>query len=329
MSYTDILGRVYTQQELEDMECVSENIAFRSLDLAGSNIGRLPNNLKVQNDLNLLGATGLTRLPDGLAVGGDLVLDDSTVEVLPDGLHVGKNLWAGNSPVTRLPNNLKVGGTLDLCYEHWRLESIGTDIVVDTLNTNSVHFITNRIKCRNLYLTESNEEDFDCANIEVISYGYANPYADRVVIKNLHCPEFDLLLQKNCTAHIQNSKFDTMSVEPRVDDAYHSELNLFLTLSQVNASSISVLRRPFLSSLKINLGLSITDTQARLSLKEKSSPNAKIYFSSLVLQGDLAVALEASAGEVVLPDYGLVYGDVVCAFPLPKRFCVFGNLSTS
>ncbi len=65
-----------------------------SLDLRGTGITALPDNLTVGGSLDLRG-TGITALPDNLTVGGYLDLENCT-------------------GITALPDNLTVGGYLDL-----------------------------------------------------------------------------------------------------------------------------------------------------------------------------------------------------------------------
>ena len=67
--------------------------------------------------LDLEGCTGLTSLPDGLAVGGSLDLEGCTgLTSLPDGLAVSGNLYLrGCTGLTSLPEGLTVSGSLYLC----------------------------------------------------------------------------------------------------------------------------------------------------------------------------------------------------------------------
>ena len=63
------------------------------LDLSGSKIMSLPDNLYIRGILGLVRCANLTSLPEGLKVGGDL------------NLHMSKN-------ITSLPKGLKVGGDI-------------------------------------------------------------------------------------------------------------------------------------------------------------------------------------------------------------------------
>ena len=86
-----------------------------SLDLRGTGITALPDNLTVGDSLDLRG-TGITALPDNLTVGGSLYLENCTgITALPDNLTVGGSLYLENcTGITALPDNLTVGGSLYL-----------------------------------------------------------------------------------------------------------------------------------------------------------------------------------------------------------------------
>ena len=84
-----------------------------SLDLRGTQITSLPDNLTVGGGLNLEG-TRVTSLPDNLTVGGSLDLCGTRITSLPDNLTVGGYLNLCGTRVTSLPDNLTVGGGLNL-----------------------------------------------------------------------------------------------------------------------------------------------------------------------------------------------------------------------
>ena len=83
------------------------------LDLSGTEITALPDNLTVGGGLDLSG-TEITALPDNLTVGGWLDLSGTEITALPDNLTVGGWLYLSNTNITALPDNLTVGGWLDL-----------------------------------------------------------------------------------------------------------------------------------------------------------------------------------------------------------------------
>jgi hypothetical protein len=83
------------------------------LVLVGTPITSLPDNLMVRGDLNLRG-TNITSFPDNLTVGESLYLRGTNITSLPDNLTVGGDLDLRNTPITSLPDNLTVGGWLDL-----------------------------------------------------------------------------------------------------------------------------------------------------------------------------------------------------------------------
>ena len=83
------------------------------LDLSGTGITALPDNLTVGGYLDLRG-TGITALPDNLTVGGSLYLSGTGITALPDNLTVGGYLDLRGTGITALPDNLTVGDSLDL-----------------------------------------------------------------------------------------------------------------------------------------------------------------------------------------------------------------------
>jgi hypothetical protein len=84
-----------------------------ALDLRGTAITALPDNLTVGGSLYLRG-TAITALPDNLTVGGSLYLRGTAITALPDNLTVGGALDLEGTAITALPDNLTVGGYLDL-----------------------------------------------------------------------------------------------------------------------------------------------------------------------------------------------------------------------
>ena len=64
----------------------------RHLDLEGTKITSLPDNLSVGGDLYLRG-TNITSLPDNLSVGGSLYLRGTKITALPDNLSVGREIY--------------------------------------------------------------------------------------------------------------------------------------------------------------------------------------------------------------------------------------------
>jgi len=84
-----------------------------SLDLCGTGITALPENLMVGGSLDLRG-TGITALPKNLTVGGWLDLRGTGITALPENLTVGGSLDLCDTKITSLPENLTVGDWLDL-----------------------------------------------------------------------------------------------------------------------------------------------------------------------------------------------------------------------
>jgi hypothetical protein len=88
----------------------------KNLIFIGAGLTRLPQGLKISGNLNLTDCTGLNRLSEELKVGGDLILRNCTGLIkLPEGLKVGGSLeLASCTGLTELPEGLKVGGYLGL-----------------------------------------------------------------------------------------------------------------------------------------------------------------------------------------------------------------------
>ena len=101
-----------------------------NLDLRGTAITSLPDNLVVGDWLDLYG-TAITSLPDNLVVGGWLDLSYTAITSLPDNLVVGGSLCLCYTAITSLPDNLVVGGLLDLSYT--AITSLPDNLVVGGL----------------------------------------------------------------------------------------------------------------------------------------------------------------------------------------------------
>jgi hypothetical protein len=86
-----------------------------NLDLYGTTITSLPNDLKVGGELDLR-RSKIKTLPDNLKIKGDLYLNDTPIKTLPKGLEVVGDLDLTDTKIETLPNDLKVGGYLDLMH---------------------------------------------------------------------------------------------------------------------------------------------------------------------------------------------------------------------
>ena len=109
-----ILGREIAElAEREPRRVVFDRGLIQSVDLIGTNITSLPDNLYVGGYLDLYGI-GIAKLPDNLHVDGGLNLANTAITSLPDNLHVGGYLDLRGTRITKLPDNLHVGFRLDL-----------------------------------------------------------------------------------------------------------------------------------------------------------------------------------------------------------------------
>jgi hypothetical protein len=80
---------------------------------SGSELQRLPANLRVEGNLYLKDMPNLVELPARLQVGGDLaIFRCPKLESLPDGLQVGGELSVMDTPIRTLPQDLRVKGKL-------------------------------------------------------------------------------------------------------------------------------------------------------------------------------------------------------------------------
>jgi hypothetical protein len=85
----------------------------QTLDLSKSAILRLPRGLWVGRSL-VADFTDLRSLPEGLRVGGSLDLEGSQVRALPRDLTLGRSLVLANTPISTLPEDFRLKGSLDL-----------------------------------------------------------------------------------------------------------------------------------------------------------------------------------------------------------------------
>ena len=114
-AWIDLIKKLKLIQELENHPDGTQYKHRGSLDLSGTNITKLPNDLHVTDYLDL-SKTKITKLPNDLYVDGYLNLRYCQyLTELPNNLYVGGyfNL-DGCKQITDLPNNLYIGGDLVL-----------------------------------------------------------------------------------------------------------------------------------------------------------------------------------------------------------------------
>ena len=92
---------------------LDKRIVTKDLDLAGEPITSLPDGLKVQGTLNLIGSTILS-LPKNLEVQEDLALSYTDITSLPQGLRVGGGAYFDNTKIESIPADFKAGTFVDL-----------------------------------------------------------------------------------------------------------------------------------------------------------------------------------------------------------------------
>jgi hypothetical protein len=100
-------------KELENHPDDTQYMYNGDLNLGGTNIKKLPNDLYVDGSLSLYGCEQLTKLPDNLYVDGSLSLYDcKQLTELPDKLYVRDSLNIRETNIQDIPNNLDVGWIL-------------------------------------------------------------------------------------------------------------------------------------------------------------------------------------------------------------------------
>ncbi len=88
-------------------------IEIGNLKLHDTNVTSLPDGLKISKTLDLEGSAMVT-LPNNLHVGEDLRLAHTKISTLPSGLFVGSNADLTGTPITTVPADMIVRGDLDL-----------------------------------------------------------------------------------------------------------------------------------------------------------------------------------------------------------------------
>jgi hypothetical protein len=105
-----------------------QNGSQGDLYLREVDIKRLPKNLKVVGGNLDLEDSSIESLPDNLTVRGYLDLTNTSIQSLPDNLKVEDDLFLSYTPIQSLPDNLKVRG--DLHLEHSTIESLPDNFTV-------------------------------------------------------------------------------------------------------------------------------------------------------------------------------------------------------
>ena len=168
------------------------------LDLRGTEIKELPNNLTVGGNFYLYG-TKIKELPDNLTVGGNLNLYGTQIKELPDGLSVGGDLSLSYTSIKELPDNLTVGGNLNL-YGTQIKElpdnlTVGGGIIGYEGDTSNVHYLKDGDCVPNQYIYADNILTFVESKKEIKGYTYyKGKIAGRNVISDgihfAHCTSF-------------------------------------------------------------------------------------------------------------------------------------------
>ena len=172
-----------------------EIIVNGDLDLEGTPIQSLPNNLHVKGNLYLNGCENLKSLPDNLHVGGSLRSIDTPIQSLPDNLRVEGYLDLEGTPIQSLPDNLYVGGYLDLSFT--QIQSLPNNLYVvgglvlkytpiqslpDNLRVGGLITLRNTNLLRNKELIKKYKNKYRLIINEINSY---SPYVSDKVFKKI------------------------------------------------------------------------------------------------------------------------------------------------
>lgn len=84
----------------------------RDLILTYSAITELPDDLKIGRDLDINNTENIKKLSNNLKIGRDLSAAESKLESLPDDLKIKGDLFIRDTPISKLPKGLIVGGNL-------------------------------------------------------------------------------------------------------------------------------------------------------------------------------------------------------------------------
>jgi hypothetical protein len=105
MKLTSLLESVKTSERSAINEARSNSFKFEgTINLQGSDIKELPDNLNVYGDLILAGIKSLRKLPKNLNVSGDLDITDTNVDEIPEGLTLTGTFSFANTPLSEYYN---------------------------------------------------------------------------------------------------------------------------------------------------------------------------------------------------------------------------------
>lgn len=100
-----------------------------NLDVSYSKIKQLPNGLKIEGSLNVVGSD-IEKLPDDIEIGTTLYSFDK-LKSLPENLKLKKNLILNDSEIEFLPKGLEVNGRVNIVGTKIKIDSLPKDIKID------------------------------------------------------------------------------------------------------------------------------------------------------------------------------------------------------
>jgi hypothetical protein len=112
-----VLDFIAKEKLIQELENHPDGVQYKhngNLNLINSKIKKLPNDLYVTGSLNLENCKQLTKLPDNLYVGDNLLIAEINIAKFSNDLYVGGNLQLVRLDITKLPNDLHIRGSFKL-----------------------------------------------------------------------------------------------------------------------------------------------------------------------------------------------------------------------
>lgn len=241
---------------------------------------------------------------------------NTQIKELPAGLTVA-NLVLRGSEVRTFSTGISVE-TLYLTDS--KVESIGPDLKVGDLYIDSTRMFNHRIECKSCQIeANSTDELIDMRNIQMEAL-YLVSEDSHYQIKHANAHTCDIFLaEENVACHYEfiDSTFNTMDVKIANGSTLKLGKNLKLKQMRVDSSHHS----------RANLNLSIN--QADIDDLVLSGLLTNCVISELILNGSMTI--ERVIDEPVLPEYGIIYGELrlpknLAASLVHPSLCCIGNI---
>lgn len=112
---------------MSQIKALPNNLTVKGrLDISGTNINELPNDLKVGS--LVASCSYITSIPSGVYIERDICVNHSQLADLPDNITIEGNLHLSGTHIEKLPRGLKVGGYIDI--SHTGIRQLPDDIEI-------------------------------------------------------------------------------------------------------------------------------------------------------------------------------------------------------